>query len=106
MEDSSLLAEAARQEYETPLPQKRCDDGRIIYLPRNDYGHPARTLGLVCIADFDMAVYGDMGQDGCISAEVHRAPEVVLDAGYTYSADIWSLGTMVSYRIASYKLGY
>ncbi|KAJ5502977.1 hypothetical protein N7463_005851 [Penicillium fimorum] len=30
-----------------------------------------------------------------IQTEIYRAPEVILDAGYPYSADIWSLGVML-----------
>lgn len=30
-----------------------------------------------------------------IQPEVYRAPEVFLGTGYTYSADIWNLGTLV-----------
>lgn len=41
--------------------------------------------------DFDSSVRGEGLHNGCIQAEVYRAPEVILDAGYSYSADIWSL---------------
>ncbi|KAJ5139331.1 uncharacterized protein N7515_004179 [Penicillium bovifimosum] len=81
--------------FETPLPQKHCSDGRIIYLSRKDYGPLKDIIGLIEVVDFDIAVQGDNLQDGCIQAEVYRAPEVILDRGYTYSADIWSLGVML-----------
>ncbi|KAI9931153.1 hypothetical protein ASPWEDRAFT_178666 [Aspergillus wentii DTO 134E9] len=95
LEDRQLLAQDARDEFENPLPQKHCDDGRIIYLSRKDYGPLKDILSLVEVVDFDLAVQGDVPQDGCIQAEVYRAPEVILDRGYTYSADIWSLGVML-----------
>ncbi|GES66813.1 related to dis1-suppressing protein kinase dsk1 [Aspergillus terreus] len=95
LEDSAILSQDARDEFENPLPQKHCDDGRIIYLSRNNYGPLKDIVGLVEITDFDLAVHGDSPQDGCIQAEVYRAPEVILDRGYTYSADIWSLGVML-----------
>lgn len=95
IEDPSLLDREARDEYEKPLPQKRCSDGRLIYLSRNNYGQPSKTTGVVRITDFDLSVLGNKPHTGCIQAEVYRAPEVILDAGYSYSADIWSLGVMV-----------
>lgn len=95
IEDPSILERDARDEYDHPLPQKHVD-GRVIYLSRNNYGHPAVATGIIQITDFDLAVFGDARHTGCIQAEVYRAPEVVLDAGYSYSADIWSLGVMVS----------
>ncbi|RAL12216.1 kinase-like protein [Aspergillus homomorphus CBS 101889] len=95
LEDRALLSQDARDEFENPLPQKHCSDGRIIYLSRNNYGPLKDIVGLIEIVDFDLAVQGDSPQDGCIQDEVYRAPEVILDRGYTYSADIWSLGVML-----------
>ena len=79
---------------ENPLPQKKYDD-RTIYLSRNNYGQPATVTGIVSITDFGHSVQGDDSNNGCIQAEVYRAPEVILEAGWTYSADIWNLGVMV-----------
>jgi serine/threonine protein kinase len=95
LEDRELLSQIARDEYENPLPQKHCNDGRIVYLSRKNYGPLKDIIGLVEITDFDLAVQGDFTHDGCIQAEIYRAPEVILDKGYTYSADIWSLGVML-----------
>ncbi|KAL5362040.1 kinase-like protein [Aspergillus floccosus] len=83
LEDRELLSRDARDEFEDPLPQKYCSDGRIIYVSRNNYGPLKKILGLVEITDFDLAVHGGLPQDGCIQAEVYRAPER------------WSLGVML-----------
>ena len=96
LEDPSILDRDAEDEFKNPLPQKHCKDGRVIYLARNDYGQFRRPIGVIRITDFDLAVSGDIAPKGCIQAEIYRAPEVILDAGYSYSADIWSLGVMVS----------
>ncbi|KAE8344981.1 kinase-like domain-containing protein [Aspergillus arachidicola] len=87
--------ESAKDEYKDPLPQKTCSDGRTIYLSRNNYGPTLKTTGIIAITDFDLSVPGDRPNSGCIQAEIYRAPEVILDAGFTYSADIWSLGVML-----------
>ncbi|OAQ65341.1 CMGC/DYRK protein kinase [Pochonia chlamydosporia 170] len=50
---------------------------------------------MVQISDFGLSVSGKTQQTGCIQAEPYRAPEVILDAGYSYSADIWSLGVLI-----------
>ncbi|KAL3482074.1 kinase-like protein [Aspergillus californicus] len=104
VEDPSILEESARDEYEHPLPQKSCSDDRTIYLSRNDFGISEKTTGIIQITDFDLSVRGDKPNRGCIQAEIYRAPEVILDAGYSYSADIWSLGVMLLDLLEGKKL--
>lgn len=97
LEDNSILERSALDEFQNPLPQKVCED-RTIYLSRNQYGPPmnmAKILGLVTITDFGFAICGDGPHYGAIQVEPFRAPEVILDAGWTYSADIWNLRVMV-----------
>ncbi|KAK3707586.1 hypothetical protein LTR37_012081 [Vermiconidia calcicola] len=93
-EDPTLLKRDGQDEYYHPLPRKH-KDGRIIYLSRNNYGVFTRPSGIVQITDFDLAVSGDTPRSGCISADIYRAPEAILETGYSYSADIWSLGVML-----------
>ena len=100
LEDKSLLEIAAREEYVDPLPQKHLKDGRIVYQSRSNYGPLRDIKGLVEITDLGLAVSGEQSNIGPIGAEIYRAPEVILDVGYSYSADIWALGVMVSLRPA------
>ncbi|KAI9733500.1 MAG: hypothetical protein M1818_007248 [Claussenomyces sp. TS43310] len=92
-EDQSIPERDAHDEYDSPLPQKRCED-RTIYLSRNKYGRLASVTGIVSIIDFGFSAEGNGPHDGCIQAEPYRAPEVILDAGWTYSSDIWNPGVM------------
>jgi serine/threonine-protein kinase SRPK3 len=97
LENSSILEKSALHEFENPLPQKVLDD-RTIYLSRNQYGPPekiSKVLGIITITDFGFAVEGHGPHYGPIQAGPFRAPEVILDAGWSYSTDIWNLGVMV-----------
>lgn len=97
-EDVSMFQRDAQDEFDNPLPQKPIDDKRTIYLCRNNYGRIVGGDGSIQIVDFDLSVRSKPGQihTGAIQAEIYRAPEVILDVGYSYSADIWSLGVLVS----------
>ncbi|KOS37444.1 hypothetical protein ACN38_g11771, partial [Penicillium nordicum] len=55
VEDPSILEGSARDEYQHPLPQKSCSDGRTIYLSRNDFGISQETTGIIQITDFDLS---------------------------------------------------
>ena len=94
LENKDHPAYSAMDEYINPLPQKVLDD-RLIYLSRNEYGPLETPIAGIEIVDFGHSVLGDASNSGCIQAEPYRAPEVIVDAGYNYGADIWSLGVMV-----------
>jgi serine/threonine protein kinase len=97
-ENVSIFQRDAQDKFDNPLPQKRIDDIRTIYLCRNNYGRPVAADGVIQIVDFDLSVRSKPGQihTGAIQGEIYRAPEVILDSGYSFSADIWSLGVLVS----------
>lgn len=50
------------------------------------------------ISDFSAAVFGNVltPHNHDIQPQPFCAPEVLLKAGWSYSADIWNLGTVVS----------
>ncbi|KAH7477701.1 hypothetical protein FOMA001_g9239 [Fusarium oxysporum f. sp. matthiolae] len=104
IEDASILERDVQDEFENPLPQKHLD-ASTIYLSRNNYGPPSIPTGIIQIVDLDLSVRTKPGQIhmGAIQGEMYRAPEVILNAGYTYSADIWSLGVMVLWDLLEGK---
>ncbi|KAI9799321.1 MAG: hypothetical protein M1825_004814 [Sarcosagium campestre] len=96
LRDDSILESLARDEFEHPLPQKMLED-RTIYLSRNDLGPQTKGIGRPVITDFGLAVRGDVPHPHyhTIQPDDYRAPEVILAAGWSYSADIWNLGLLV-----------
>ena len=104
-EKPEIFERDVRDECSNPIPQKHVED-HIIYMSRNNYGRPPTPTVVVQIVDFDLAVRGGEVRFGCIQADSYRAPEVILECGYTYSADIWNLGVMVSSRPNIYYCVY
>ncbi|KAL8699653.1 MAG: hypothetical protein Q9201_005882 [Fulgogasparrea decipioides] len=72
-------------------------DGHPIYQSAADFGDLRKGVGLLKISDFGAAVYGNVSTPHChdIQPQQFCAPEILLKAKWTYSADIWNLG-MVS----------
>lgn len=68
-----------------------------IYLSHNKFGPIRPSYVLPKIADLDFSQSGDT--DGLfvhpIQPDIYRAPEVNLGAGWSYSADIWNLGSLM-----------
>lgn len=72
-------------------------DGHTIYLSHNNFGRPKSLNFLPVLSDFGSAQFQLDGVTNTwpIQPDCYRAPEVLLGAGWSYSADIWNLGAMV-----------
>ncbi|KDE80352.1 serine/threonine protein [Aspergillus oryzae 100-8] len=87
-EDSDVLENYARQQESNPAPF-RDNDSHPVFQSRPDFGPLRKGMGRVQISDFSAPHNHD------IQPQPFCAPEVLLKATWTYSADIWNLGTML-----------
>lgn len=91
--DDTVFVDFEEKELQTPCPRKELD-GRTIYVPR-ELKMP-KTWGAPVLCDFGSAMPGGIEHLEDIQPNIYRAPEVILEASWTYSADIWNVGCMVS----------
>lgn len=96
IESQAVIDDSVNDEAEEPTPRK-LEGSRAIYPSRN-FGDLQSPPGPPKIADFGLAVWGDVSQphNHPIQADLFEAPEVILRAGWTYIVDVWNLGVMVS----------
>lgn len=94
IEDETILKDFEKEEQEHPSWRKVVDN-HIIYtsrelsLPQNDlWGQPV-------LCDLGEARIGSY-HEGNIQPDIYKAPEVLFDMPWSYSADIWNVGAMVS----------
>ncbi|KAL1305508.1 hypothetical protein AAFC00_002379 [Neodothiora populina] len=93
IEDPSILTDLVAEEEKNPTPVKE-RDGSLIYAHRN-FGHLKKPPGKPKIGDFGLAVQSARPHYHAIQPALFHAPEVILEAGWSYSADIWNLGVMI-----------
>ncbi|KAL3477138.1 kinase domain protein [Aspergillus californicus] len=95
-EDSNVLEDYVRQQESDPAPFE-ASDGRPVFQSRPNFGHLRKGMGMIQISDFSAAVFGNVSEphNHDIQPQPFCAPEVLLRATWTYSADIWNLGTML-----------
>lgn len=90
--DDTVFVDFEEKELQIPCPRKELD-GRTIYVFR-ELTIP-KTLGAPVPCDFGSAMPGGIEHSEDIQPNIYRAPEVILGASWTYSADIWNVGCMV-----------
>ena len=96
LESNAVLDELASKERSSPSAYK-VDGGRYIYGSRRNLGDLKGAPGLPKIGDLGSAVWGhDKTHNHAIQPNLLRSPKVILGAEWSYSADIWNLGVMVS----------
>ncbi len=94
IEDDSVFAAFEKQELLEPSARKLVDDDRAIYVSR-ELQMP-KKWGAPVLCDFGSAVPGDMEHSEDVQPDIYRAPEVILEAPWSYQIDIWNAGCMVS----------
>lgn len=94
--DDSVFSDFEEKEIHSPCPRKELD-GRIIYMSR-EFRMP-RNWGAPVLCDFGSAMFGDRDHFEDIQPDIYRAPEVILEVPWTYSADVWNVGCMVRQTI-------
>jgi len=96
-EDPSVIDEYVNAQDDHPMPRKPVT-GQNIYLSHNNFGTLKSFWMLPKIADFGLAHRGDEEKPlrHPIQPLLYHAPEVLLGVPWSYSADIWNLGVLVS----------
>ncbi|PWY65368.1 kinase-like protein [Aspergillus sclerotioniger CBS 115572] len=91
--DDSVFDDFIENELHTPCPREEVD-GRTIYISQ-ELGTP-KEWGAPVLCDFGSAMPGGIEHLEDIQPNIYRAPEVILEAPWTYSVDIWNVGCMIS----------
>ncbi|KFY85191.1 hypothetical protein V500_08643 [Pseudogymnoascus sp. VKM F-4518 (FW-2643)] len=94
IKDDSVFTKFEERELQRPVPRKEVDtDGRTIYMSQ-DIIMP-QHVGAPVLCDFGSAMLGDQHHSEFVQPNIYRAPEVILEASWTYNVDIWNVGCMV-----------
>ncbi|EEU45186.1 uncharacterized protein NECHADRAFT_41442 [Fusarium vanettenii 77-13-4] len=92
VENHSVFNDFEEQELVDPSPRKLVDE-RAIHLSRKL--RMPKTWGAPVLCDFGSAVTGDIEHTEDIQPDIYRAPEVILEAPWSYQVDIWNTGCLI-----------
>ncbi|KAK0111633.1 hypothetical protein ONS95_001978 [Cadophora gregata] len=92
IEDTSVFESFTKAELEHPSPRKLVD-AKAIYASRA-FARP-QEFGKPVLSDFGSAVSGVEVQTNYAQPVIYRAPEMMLEAGWSYPVDIWNLGALI-----------
>lgn len=93
LEDDSILKDFEQGEMENPSARK--SHGAYFFYESRGLRIPKRQ-GRPVLCDFGEARSGSEPHVDDIQPYVYRAPEVILDIPWSFSADIWNVGVVVS----------
>ncbi|KAI9677025.1 MAG: hypothetical protein M1817_006864 [Caeruleum heppii] len=95
IEDETMLADFEQAEREDPCPRKVVDTNRTIYASRDLRRPRDHAWGHPVLCDFGEARIGSSHQHEEIQPEIYKAPEVIMETGWSHSVDIWNTGCMI-----------
>lgn len=94
IKDDSVFTDFEANELHKPIPRKQVDtEDRTIYMSQELKVPKQVSSPILC--DLGSAIYGNQYPSVFIQPQIYRAPEVMLGAPWTFSADIWNVGCMV-----------
>ncbi|TGO22271.1 hypothetical protein BPAE_0175g00150 [Botrytis paeoniae] len=92
IEDKTILDAFTEAEMKDPSPRKVID-GVTVYASRR-FNVP-RIFGDSVLSDFGSAIRGDLKRNHGAGPQIYRAPEVMIEAPWSYPIDIWNVGAMI-----------
>ncbi|PKY03384.1 kinase domain protein [Aspergillus campestris IBT 28561] len=94
IDDETILSNFERTEAEHPSPRKTVDANRTIYVSRKLPSPKRDRWGQPVLCDLGEARIGKLHR-GDIQPNIYKAPEVLFDMPWSFSADIWIVGVMI-----------
>lgn len=94
MDDKSVLDDLVNTEL-SRAPAHKVKNGVTVYASRG-FQMP-KTIGMLLLGDIGEAISGHTTRCHDAQPAIYRAPEVMLEADWSYPVNIWNLGVMVSF---------
>lgn len=95
VEDQGIFADYEKAEYLSPSDRRPINGERTIYASRAFRRPLANAYGLPVLCDFGEARIGAPQAYTEIQPEIYKAPEILMQFEWGYSADIWNAACLV-----------
>lgn len=94
--DDSIFKDYEDAENSNPSQSKIVNKSRRLYASRSFRKPHNHAYGDPLLCDFGEARIGTENTHVDIQPEVYKAPEVLMETGWTHSVDIWNAGCLVN----------
>ena len=101
IEDESVFIDYEQAEHSNPSQSKHISQTRRIYASRPFRSPHDYAYGPPVLCDFGEARIGIDHAHEEIQPEIYKAPEVLMETGWTHSADIWNAACLVCSSLIS-----